>query len=380
MLKNDITSSEKEFIELTKSEKKEIKQEVKEILKNTESTDTISQKQKPSMENKISNFFDTIEFLELENEEKESVATQIKQQIQSDKLYWIEIFLSSVIATLWLLQNSVAVVIWAMLIAPLLRPINALGFSIAVWWGKGFERAIKALLGSIIFAITLSYWVTLLLGFEIETTEIMARSNPNVLDFFIAIFSAMVAVLSLRFTRLSESIAGVAMAASLMPPLAVVWIYLAFWNFYAAGSALMLFLANLFAIILVGTIFFWFYGFAPHDSKGQNSMLKRIWIVTVLILLILAPLLTSFYSLKNNYVVSHKVEQLLENNDFMQNNFELQNINTQKKWDLIYIYIQIKAQEGEDIVQILSLIEKQIYNQLEPNVKIQFEIMRVFQL
>jgi uncharacterized membrane protein len=170
------------------------------------------------------------------------------------------------------------------------------------------------------------------------------------------------------------------MAASLMPPLAVVWIYLAFWNFYAAGSALMLFLANLFAIILVGTIFFWFYGFAPHDSKGQNSMLKRIWIVTVLILLILAPLLTSFYSLKNNYVVSHKVEQLLENNDFMQNNFELQNINTQKKWDLIYIYIQIKAQEGEDIVQILSLIEKQIYNQLEPNVKIQFEIMRVFQL
>jgi uncharacterized membrane protein len=64
--------------------------------------------------------------------------------------------------------------------------------------------------------------VTLLLGFEIETTEIMARSNPNVLDFFIAIFSAMVAVLSLRFTRLSESIAGVAMAASLMPPLAVV--------------------------------------------------------------------------------------------------------------------------------------------------------------
>jgi uncharacterized membrane protein len=50
----------------------------------------------------------------------------------------------------------------------------------------------------------------------------MARSNPNVLDFFIAIFSAMVAVLSLRFTRLSESIAGVAMAASLMPPLAVV--------------------------------------------------------------------------------------------------------------------------------------------------------------
>jgi hypothetical protein len=84
---------------------------VKEILKNTESADPISQKEKITMEDRVSNFFDSIEFLELENEEKESVATQIKKQIQSDKLYWIEIFLSSVIATLGLLQNSVAVVI-----------------------------------------------------------------------------------------------------------------------------------------------------------------------------------------------------------------------------------------------------------------------------
>jgi hypothetical protein len=58
------------------------------------------QKQKATMHDRVSNFFDTIEFLELKNEEKESVATQIKQQIQSDKLYWIEIFLASVIAAL----------------------------------------------------------------------------------------------------------------------------------------------------------------------------------------------------------------------------------------------------------------------------------------
>jgi hypothetical protein len=52
------------------------------------------------MEDKISHFFDRIDFLELENEEKETVATQIKAQVKLDRLYWIEIFLSSVIATL----------------------------------------------------------------------------------------------------------------------------------------------------------------------------------------------------------------------------------------------------------------------------------------
>jgi uncharacterized membrane protein len=184
----------------------------------------------------------------------------------------------------------------------------------------------------------------------------------------------------LRFTRLSESIAGVAMAASLMPPLAVVWIYLAFWNLYAAGSALMLFLANLFAIILVGTIFFWFYGFAPHDSKWQNSVMKRIWIVTALILLILAPLLASFYSLKNNYVISHQVEQFLEESNFVQDNFEVIDVITQQKNNIAHVYIKVKAQEGEDIVSILSLLEIQIYDILWKNSKVQFEITRVFQL
>jgi uncharacterized membrane protein len=190
----------------------------------------------------------------------------------------------------------------------------------------------------------------------------------------------MVAVLSLRFTRLSESIAWVAMAASLMPPLSVVGIYLAFGNLYAASWALMLFLANLFAIILVGTIFFWFYGFSPHDSKWQNSVLKRIGIVTALILLILAPLLTSFYSLKNNYVVSHQVEQFLEHSDFVENNFEIINVSTQNKHNIIHVSIQIKAQEWNDIVPMLSILETQIYDILWNNSKVQFEITRVFQL
>lgn len=380
MWENKQLSSEEKFVELSKSEKKEIKQEVKEILKQTDSTDPIQEKEKNSLEDKISNFFDRIDFLELENEEKETVATHIKEQVKLDRLYWIEIFLSSVIATLWLLQNSVAVVIWAMLIAPLLRPINAVSFAVSKWVKKGLETALKALIGSIIFAILLWFLVTKLLGFEMETTEIIARSNPNVLDFFIAIFSAMVAVLSLRFTRLSESIAWVAMAASLMPPLAVVWIYLAFWNFYAAWSAMMLFLANLFAIVLVGTIFFWFYGFSPHDSKWFNAVMRRTWIITVLVLLILAPLLMSFYSLKNNYKVSHQVEQFLEQNDVVQENFEVTNITTQNNGTSLNIYVQIKAQEWADIVWILSNIEEQILQEHWSEIKVQFEITRVFRL
>gem|GEM_PF-4014378 len=71
-------------------------------------------------------------------------------------------------------------------------------------------------------SVLFAYIVTSVLGIQVENNEIASRISPNILDFFIAIFSAAVAVLSLRFARLSESVAGVALAASLMPPLAVI--------------------------------------------------------------------------------------------------------------------------------------------------------------
>jgi len=156
---------------------------------------------------KITSLFDKIEFLELEWNIKQEVAIKVKNDASPDKLYRIEIFLSSVIAALWLLQNSVAVVIWAMLIAPLLRPINGIWYAIASWERAFFWRSLKVLFYSISIAIITGFLSVKIIWLWVETNEILARTSPNIIDLFIAIFSAMVAVMSLRFTRLWESIA-----------------------------------------------------------------------------------------------------------------------------------------------------------------------------
>jgi hypothetical protein len=67
-------------------------------------------------------------------------------------------------------------------------------------------------------------------------------------------------------------------------------------------------------------------------------------------------------------------------NNFVQDNFEVNNITTKKVWKSLQVYVQIKAQEWEDIVQILSVIESQMWEKFWDNFKVQFEIIRVFRL
>ena len=315
------------IVELTKAEKREIKQEVKEILKNDNNKNIDWIKTDLSLEEKITNLFDSIEFLSLNYEQKEQVAIKVKNDATWDKLYWIEILLSSIIAALWLIQNSVAVVIWAMLIAPLLRPINWLSFSIARWWQKFFISAFNVLFFSIFLSILMWYIVAIVLWLNIQTTEILSRSTPNLIDFFIAIFSAMVAVLSLRFSRLWESVAWVAMAASLMPPLVVVWIELALWNYSSSFWAFTLFSANLLAILFVSTVFFWLYWFSPNDLRKQSKVFKRISLVLISIIIVLIPLFASYNSIKSNVEISNEVRNyIISQIDEKYNNYFIDDI------------------------------------------------------
>ncbi len=269
-------------------------------------------KQEKSITDKINVFFEKIDFLELSWENKAKVAIKVKNDSVPDKLYWIEIFLSWVIAALWLLQNSVAVVIWAMLIAPLLRPINGISYAISMWERRFFWLTAKVLIFSVIFSIITWYLAVKLSWLNIETPEILARTSPNIIDLFIAIFSAMIAVLSLRFDRLSESIAWVAIAAALMPPLAVIGIELALLNYNLAFWAFMLFIANLISIILVAIVFFWMYWFNPNNDQKQKSVMTKTIFVIITIIIISVPLIHSLINIKQKVEISKKTRIYLE--------------------------------------------------------------------
>lgn len=380
---DQLKNPDNDFKELSKEEKKVIKKEVKEILKKQDNINRDNWiKAELTKEEKVSNFFNKIKFLSLDDVKKEEVALKVKTDAEWDKLYWIEIFLSSWIAALWLLQNSVAVVIWAMLIAPLLRPINGLSFSIARWVHTFFIKSFKVLLFSVISSIFMWYIVSRVIWLNIETTEILSRITPNVIDFFIAFFSGIVAVLSLRFVRLWESIAWVAMAASLMPPLAVVWIEIYMNNYSSAFSAFTLFWANLIAILFVWTMFFWLYWFTPHNIQKQTKVFKRLFVVLLIWFIILIPLLISFNKIKTDFNISNVVkihfEQILktEISDFYVTDVKV--INNSK--DVLFLKVDLKLPENKDVSTTIEVIAKALTKIYNKEVDFDIEITRILRI
>ncbi len=312
-----------------------------------------------SSEDKIKNFFNKIAVLELEPEDKQKIAVNTKEHSKWDRLYWFEIFLSSSIATLGLIQNSVAVIIWAMLIAPLLRPINWISLSITNWEKKALFISLKVLLISILASIWMWYIFSFLVAIDTETSEILARTSPNILDFFIAIFSAFVAILSLQYSRLGESIAWVAMAASLLPPLAVVWIELYLTNFYLAWSSFMLFTTNLFAIILVWVFVFLLYWFFPNKSENQKYMIKNISFVIIWILIISIPLFWSLIKIKENII--YKKEIFIYLDEILKK--ENENI------EISFLEIEKNLKEKLEVKSIIKIPENIIfYKDLKENI------------
>ena len=182
-----------------------------------------------------------------------------------DLVYWLQIFFSAGIATLGLVLNSPAVIIGAMLISPLMNPI--LAFGLALGSGDlvlGLRAAFNLILscaGAIAFAVLL----VVLLPFREMTAEIAARTQPNVLDLLIALFSGGVGSVAIcrEVKGVVTSIPGVAIAVALMPPLCVVGygigLILVFdtgmgWRVATGGG--LLFLTNLVAITLTAMVVF----------------------------------------------------------------------------------------------------------------------------
>ncbi|MBC5824848.1 MAG: DUF389 domain-containing protein [Candidatus Eremiobacteraeota bacterium] len=199
---------------------------------------------------------------------------------------------SSVIATFGLLENSAAVIIGAMIIAPLLLPIQALAYSSLEGMPGLFKRAGLTLAVGSAVPITIAFGLGRLVGFAQFGSEVASRANPNLLDLGIAVAAGAIGGFGKVRPAISASLAGTAVAVALMPPLCVVGLGLSHSDPNTGMGALLLYITNLLGITLACMAVYLLTGFAlPHKAKTAI-----IWTLALTVILIV-PLTASLVRL-----------------------------------------------------------------------------------
>lgn len=186
--------------------------------------------------------------------------------------WWVMLVLSVAIATFAVLQDSTAVVIGAMLVAPLMTPILGLSAALVNGWRR---RSVRSLLqvtlgvaASVVISFALSSWLPVVGSFA-TNTQIASRVSPTFLDMLIAVAAGAAGAFATIDRRVSQSIAGVAIAVALVPPLSVVGISLGAGRFADAAGAGLLFATNFVAIVLSSAVVFLLGGFVgPATVRG----------------------------------------------------------------------------------------------------------------
>ncbi|MEJ2746732.1 MAG: DUF389 domain-containing protein, partial [Anaerolineae bacterium] len=228
---------------------------------------------------------------------KESQRTKtyvrIRRSARPNRQFFILITLSAMIAALGLLVNSPAVVIGAMLVAPLMSPIVGTGMAIVLGDARFLRLSLGAVLRGVLLAIGVGALGGLLHIDQPLTGEILARTAPTLLDLAIALFSGLAGAYALSNSDAAGALPGVAIAAALVPPLATVGITLTTGHEREALGALLLFTTNFVAISSATALVFLTLGFRPKVAKQErHSARARSVRVAMILLAIIASLLT----------------------------------------------------------------------------------------
>jgi len=256
---------------------------------------TLPEPIKPSRRTQLIYFFRTwLKPVTLER--RAEVQVQLRQSSHPSFDFFLLVILSCVIATLGLLTNSPAVIIGAMLVAPLMSPIIGLGLASITGDARLFRDASVALVQGAALAVFISVMLAVVnrylpfIQLQELPGEVMARTRPSPIDLTIALAGGMAAAYALAQPQLSAALPGVAIATALMPPLCTVGIGIALDRWDVAGGALLLFITNAVTIAFAGMLIFFALGFIPRREANNGRLPRGLIVSALLTLVLLVPL------------------------------------------------------------------------------------------
>ena len=237
-------------------------------------------------------------FKKASDDDFKDLLISLKQSSEFSYTYLILMILSTLLATTGLFANSSPVIIGAMILAPLMAPIISLSMGVVRADVFLLTKSAKTLIFGILMALLFSSIFTFFIPLEQITPEMKGRLNPNILDLMVAVFSGIAGAYATSKEEVAKSLAGVAIAVALVPPLSVTGIGIGLANMEVIYGSFLLFITNLVGITLSATFTFMVLGYAPIKRAK-----KGIFYTSILMTLITIPLFLSFMKVveKNDY-------------------------------------------------------------------------------
>ena len=234
-------------------------------------------------------------------ERRGEIQARLRDSSHPDFGFFLLVMLSCMIATMGLLTNSAAIIIGAMLVAPLMSPIIGVGLASITGDGKMLGDGLSGLVRGAMLAVLVSFiltWVNRFLPFialQELPLEVISRTHPSPIDLTIALAGGLAAAFAFADPSLSAALPGVAIATALMPPLCTIGIGLAArlqngagWDI--AGGALLLFITNAVTIAFSATLVFFVMGFSPRRGNGLSKLPSSLLVSALLTVTLLVPL------------------------------------------------------------------------------------------
>jgi uncharacterized hydrophobic protein (TIGR00271 family) len=239
---------------------------------------------------------------------------QLNRDLASDAEFGLNFLVltvtACVIASLGLLMNSAAVIIGAMIIAPLMLPLRGLALATLEADRELFRQSLTTLGGGTLVSLAIAWLIGRVFGMPASefSTEILARTQPNLADFFVAIAAGAVSGFAKIRPQIGDALAGTAVAVALMPPLCVAGIALSQGDWVGSGGALVLYGTNLLGITLACLLVFVWSGYYADSLKMRRALR---WSLSMTLLFII-PLFVSLTVLLKQKTLQATIKDLLK--------------------------------------------------------------------
>ena len=223
-----------------------------------------------------------------QNIQKADVVDIINREVNFSYQYFALLILSVVIATFGLLLGNTAIIIGAMILSPMIWPVIGMSIGTVTSKKRLTLRSFILLSISIVISVLIAYSISVLSPITEVNSEIALRVNPTFFDLIIALAAGTAAILIISWPKYSNYLAGVAVAASILPPICVTGIGLALGAGQVAYGSFILFLTNTASIIFVGIGIFALLGFYRKNDENQVRKVELGLIISFVVVLLLS--------------------------------------------------------------------------------------------